>query len=137
MPDPTKEEQAKAAAAASAATAPKPGTAASPPAPAPAAATAPAPAPTPAPAATPAAAPAPAPIHADATPALVETLKNLEARSRPAGYASATEGLDEAPEGGKFLVRGVLVNAAGRELNEDGSLKHPEQRRVNEFGQLV
>jgi cytoskeletal protein RodZ len=119
MPDPTKEEQAKAASAASAATAPKPGTAAAPPAPAPAAAT------------------APAPIHADATPALVETLKNLEARSRPAGYASATEGLDEAPEGGKFLVRGVLVNAAGRELNEDGSLKHPEQRRVNEFGQLV
>jgi hypothetical protein len=135
MPDPTKEEQAKTAAAASAATAPKPGTAASPPAPAPAAATAPAPAP--APAAAPAAAPAPAPIHADATPALVETLKNLEARSRPAGYASATEGLDEAPEGGKYLVRGVLVNAAGRELNEDGSLKHPEQRRVNEFGQLV
>jgi hypothetical protein len=137
MPDPTKEEQAKAASAASAATAPKPGTAASPPAPAPAAATAPAPAPAPAPAAAPAVAPAPAPIHADATPALVETLKNLEARSRPAGYASATEGLDEAPEGGKFLVRGVLVNAAGRELNEDGSLKHPEQRRVNEFGQLV
>jgi hypothetical protein len=134
MPDPTKEEQARTAAAASAATAPKTGTAASPPAPAPAAATATAPAPTPAPAAT---APAPAPIHADATPALVETLKNLEARSRPAGYASATEGLDEAPEGGKFLVRGVLVNAAGRELNEDGSLKHPEQRRVNEFGQLV
>jgi hypothetical protein len=133
MPDPTKEEQAKAASAASAATAPKPGTAASPPAPAPAAATAPAPAPAPAPAT----APAPAPLHADATPALVETLKNLEARSRPAGYASATEGLDEAPEGGKFLVRGVLVNAAGRELNEDGSLKHPEQRRVNEFGQLV
>jgi hypothetical protein len=133
MPDPTKEEQAKVASAASAATAPKPGTAASPPAPAPAAATSPAPAPTPAPVA----APAPAPLHADATPALVETLKNLEARSRPAGYASATEGLDEAPEGGKFLVRGVLVNAAGRELNEDGSLKHPEQRRVNEFGQLV
>jgi hypothetical protein len=133
MPDPTKEEQARTAAAASAATAPKPGTAASPPAPAPAAATSPAPAPTPAPVA----APAPAPLHADATPALVETLKNLEARSRPAGYASATEGLDEAPEGGKFLVRGVLVNAAGRELNEDGSLKHPEQRRVNEFGQLV
>jgi hypothetical protein len=135
MPDPTKEEQAKAASAASAATAPKPGTAASPPAPAPAAATSPAPAPAPTPA--PAATPAPAPLHADATPALVETLKNLEARSRPAGYASATEGLDEAPEGGKFLVRGVLVNAAGRELNEDGSLKHPEQRRVNEFGQLV
>jgi hypothetical protein len=135
MPDPTKEEQAKAAAAASASTAPKPGTAASPPAPAPAAATSPAPAPAPTPA--PAATPAPAPLHADATPALVETLKNLEARSRPAGYASATEGLDEAPEGGKFLVRGVLVNAAGRELNEDGSLKHPEQRRVNEFGQLV
>jgi hypothetical protein len=133
MPDPTKEEQARTASAASAATAPKPGTAASPPAPAPAAATSPAPAPTPAPVA----APAPAPLHADATPALVETLKNLEARSRPAGYASATEGLDEAPEGGKFLVRGVLVNAAGRELNEDGSLKHPEQRRVNEFGQLV
>lgn len=32
---------------------------------------------------------------------------------------------DETLEGGKFIVGGVLVNARGREINADGSLKNP------------
>jgi hypothetical protein len=125
MPDPTKEEQArtKAAAEASASATPRP---------APAVTSAPAPAPVQRDFAATA-----APAPAEVTPTLVETLKNLEQRSRPAGYASATEGLDEAPEGGRFKVRGVLVNAHGRELNEDGSLKHPEERQVDVYGRYT
>jgi hypothetical protein len=123
MPDPTKEEQAKARAAAEA-------SAAATPAPRPAAMTEARPAP-----ARPDFA---APVPADATPALVETLKNLEARSRPAGYASATPGLDEAGEKGPvYRVRGRLVNAHDREVNEDGSLVHPEQQQVDVYGRLT
>jgi hypothetical protein len=121
MPDPTKEEQAKARAAAEASAAARP-----------------------APAAMTEARPAPArqdfaaPVPADATPALVETLKNLEARSRPAGYASATPGLDEAPDGKPvYRVKGRLVNAHDREVNEDGSLVHPEQQSVDVYGRLT
>jgi hypothetical protein len=123
MPDPTKEEQAKARAAAEA-------SAAATPAPRPAAMTEARPAP-----ARPDFA---APVPADATPALVETLKNLEARSRPAGYASATPGLDEAGERGPvYRVKGRLVNAHDREVNEDGSLVHPEQQSVDVYGRLT
>jgi hypothetical protein len=115
MPDPTKEEQARtrAAAEASASATPAPARAA--------------------------AAPTPAPLPpADATSAIVETLKNLEQRSRPAGYASATPGLDEAGEKGPvYRVKGRLVNAHDREVNEDGSLKHPEQQQVDVYGRLT
>lgn len=100
------------------------------PAPAPAAATATAPAPVPV--------PAHAAPSADVTPSLVETLKHLEQRSRPAGYASATPGLDEAGEKGPvYLVKGRRVNAHGREVNEDGSLVHPEQQQVDIYGRLT
>jgi hypothetical protein len=114
MPDPTKEEQARTRAAAEASASA-----------------------TPAPARAPAPAPAPPPPD-DPTSAIVETLKNLEQRSRPAGYASATPGLDEAGEKGPiYRVRGRLVNAHDREVNEDGTLKHPEQQQLDVYGRLT
>jgi hypothetical protein len=90
----------------------------------------------------PAAAPAPAtPQFAAADTgtlaAITETLRSMQNRLLPAGAATATEGLDETQPGGFYIVDGVKVNSAGRELNDDGSLKHPDQQRVNEFGQLV
>jgi membrane protein involved in colicin uptake len=69
--------------------------------------------------------------------AITETLRSMQNRLLPAGAATATEGLDRTKPGGFFIVNGVKQNSAGRELNDDGSLKHPEQQRVNEFGQLV
>jgi hypothetical protein len=114
MPDPTKEEQARTRAAAEASASATP---------APARAAAPAPAP---------------PPPADATSAIVETLKNLEQRSRPAGYASATPGLDEAGEKGPvYRVQGRLVNAHGRDVHEDGSLVDPKQQQVDMYGRLT
>jgi hypothetical protein len=113
MPDPTKEEQARTRAAAEASASA-----------------------TPAPVRAAAAAPPPPP--ADATSAIVETLKNLEQRSRPAGYASATPGLDEAGEKGPvYRVQGRLVNAHGRDVHEDGSLVDPKQQQVDMYGRLT
>jgi hypothetical protein len=87
----------------------------------------------------PASAPAPAqPAAADPNTtstfvALAEAIKRIT----PAGASHATAGLDTTQPGGFYVVNGVKVNAHGRELNDDGSLKYPEQQRVNEFGQLV
>lgn len=92
-----------------------------------------------------AAKPAPAPsapaTHADASTAatmaaIAEVMKGMQQRVAPAAPA-ATEGLDKTQPGGCYLVGGKKVNAHGRELNDDGSIMHPEQLRVNEFGQLV
>lgn len=88
-------------------------------------------------AAKPMSAPAPQPVHADATTAaVIEVLKGMQQRVAPAAQA-ATEGLDKTQPGGMYLVGGKKVNANGRELNDDGSIKYPEQLRVNEFGQMV
>jgi hypothetical protein len=86
-----------------------------------------------------ASAPAPAqPAAADAnTTSTLVALAQAMQRIAPVGAAAATANLDETQPGGFFVVNGVKVNSAGRELNDDGSLKHPEQQRVNEFGQLV
>lgn len=75
--------------------------------------------------------------HDDPNLLTAAILKNLEQRTRTAGMATATEGLDETVPGGKYRVKGKLVNAHGREVDEDGKLLHPEEQRVNEFGQLV
>lgn len=116
MADPTKDQPAPAA---------KPADVAAKPAPAPA----PAPAPS-----------APA-THADTSTvatmaAIAEAMKGMQQRVAPAA-PTATEDLDKTQPGGMYLVGGKKVNANGRELNDDGSIKHPEQLRVNEFGQLV
>jgi hypothetical protein len=81
---------------------------------------------------------APAPTAPpDTLQAITETLQQMQTRLVPAGAAHATQGLDETQPGGVYIVRGVRVNANGRELNDDGSIKYPDQLRVNEFGQMV
>jgi hypothetical protein len=88
-----------------------------------------------------AAAPAAAPEAKDKADPVVATLvksvQQLEERTRAAGPATAKADLDVAPAGGRYKVKGKLVNAHGRELNDDGSLKHPEQQQVDAFGRLV
>jgi hypothetical protein len=84
-----------------------------------------------------AAAKAKAAEHADPTATLVAAVKDIQSRINPAGVAHATVGLDETQPGGIYIVKGVKVNAHGRELKADGSIKHPEEQRVNEFGQMV
>jgi hypothetical protein len=69
--------------------------------------------------------------------ALAGTIKALEERTRAQGPASATPDLDRSPRGGRFLRDGVLIDAHGREINEDGSLKHPERQQVDAFGRLI
>lgn len=111
---------------------------------APATALAPAPAPAPTVAAQPVAARPAAPQSAtadqnvvNALGTLAEAMKDVQSRINPAAASVATANLDETKPGGFFIVGGKKVNSAGRELNDDGSLKHPEQQRINEFGQLV
>jgi hypothetical protein len=82
------------------------------------------------------AAPQPAAADPNTTSTLVALAEAMK-RIAPAGAAAATQGLDETKPGGIYLVNGVKVNAHGREVNDDGSLKHPEQQQVNAFGQLV
>jgi hypothetical protein len=78
----------------------------------------------------------PAAADASTTSTLVALAQAMQ-RIAPVGAAAPTANQDEPQPGGFFIVNGVKVNSAGRELNDDGSLKHPEQQRVNEFGQLV
>lgn len=77
------------------------------------------------------------PADAETLTALAESVKNLEQRTRAAAPAPATEGLDQTTPGGKFRVKGKLVNANGREIDEDGKLLHPEQVQVDAFGRKV
>lgn len=97
-------------------------------APAPRAAAAPAPAPT--------AAPEPK-DKADSTALLADAIKALAERTPAPGGIAAAPDMDVTQPGGRFNVGNKLVNAHGRELNEDGSLKHPEQQQVDAFGRLV
>jgi hypothetical protein len=87
--------------------------------------------------------PPPAPVqpaeaaHTDAMTTLAAAVKDIQQRMSPAAASIPTADLDKTQPGGFYIVNGVNVNSHGRELNDDGSLKHPEQQRVNEFGQLV
>ena len=73
----------------------------------------------------------------DLTATLVNVVAGLEARTRNLMPVGATVGLDETDHGGRYIKNGKLVNANNRELNEDGSLKHPEQIRTDAFGREV
>lgn len=86
--------------------------------------------------------PAPAPAQPAASDprtlaTMVETMQAMQRRIAPLAAAGATPDLDVTQPGGFYIVKGVKVNAHGRELNDDGSIKYPDQQRVNEFGQLV
>jgi hypothetical protein len=74
------------------------------------------------------------PKPADTTAALAEAVRNF---SRVQAPAAPTEDIDKTVRGGKYLVNKKLVNANGREIDEDGKLLHPEEQRVDAFGRLV
>jgi hypothetical protein len=79
-----------------------------------------------------------APTQSDSVKALADALV-LATRSVQAGpqVPTATEGMDQTIKGGKFLVEGKLVNAHGREIDEEGNILHPEQLQQDMFGRLV
>lgn len=66
--------------------------------------------------------------------ALAEVLRKA---GQAAGPAGATPDLDVAPPGGRFIVDGKAVNCNGRELNDDNTLKHPEEQKVDAYGRLI
>lgn len=79
------------------------------------------------------------PKPADTTAALAEAVRNF---SRVQAPAAPTEDIDKTVRGGKYRVKDnagkfKLVNANGREIDEDGKLLHPEEQRVDAFGRLV
>ena len=81
---------------------------------------------------------APAPAHpADVNASVAETLKHLEERTRLAAPQAATPDLDKTVPGGKYIRRGALINAHGREIHPDGTLVHPEEQKIDQFGRLV
>lgn len=84
-----------------------------------------------------AAAPAAPAKPEETTATLAEAVKNLERRTRLPGPAAPTAELDRTVPGGKYLVKGKLVNAHGREVDEQGRLLHPEQQQVDAHGRLV
>jgi hypothetical protein len=54
------------------------------------------------------------------------------------GPAFATPGLSESKvPGGKYLIRGKLVNANNREIDEEGKILHPDQLVLDPFGKLI
>lgn len=73
----------------------------------------------------------------DTQAVLVDAVRDIQNRIRPSGHAAATPGLDETTPGGKFRVRGKLVNAHNREINDDGTLVHPEDVQTDPFGRRV
>jgi hypothetical protein len=86
-------------------------------------------------------APAPAPDHPhnDRLAQALEKLGDHLARPAPAPYrndpALASCGLSESKvPGGMYRVRGKLVNAHGREIDQEGNVLHPEQIQVDPFG---
>lgn len=91
------------------------------------------------PAATPSnAPPSPAP-QSDPIQAIADALTQAANRVQPARAVPAhkTEGLDTTVKGGKFLVNGRLVNANGREIDEDGKILRPEELTQDIFGRVV
>lgn len=73
----------------------------------------------------------------DSVQTLAASIANLEQRTRLGTPAGATADLDRTVPGGKFRVRGKLVNAHGREIDDDGKLLHPEEQQLDPFGRKV
>jgi len=64
---------------------------------------------------------------------LARILGQMEERTKSSGPAFATPGMSETIPGGKYIVKGKLVNAHNREIDQDGNILHPEQLQQDPF----